>query len=355
MIGPLALAARRFPLVARPRPACKPLSVRIDDLCARAAMADRDRDPVVATAVFNLAALLASDCGVPELARTWSHRLVRAALEYQQDWRLALEPVVNLARLRTRAGDGSGAWSLLENLYQAVESRADVVIDGIEIPAARLTNTPESHRELRTWLWTVLLSSGAHALTSVGRWHDARERLARYNGIGERMLDGRQIAVLAHATSGEYDTALKLVRTTTSGEPWECAVIACLDLLCDPEPNEAQRRVALASYSALSPVPTGLVVFRNRLGLSVIDAFGGSAVPEVKMVTTGLLRSAAEDGYAARDLLAYDACWNEAVDRERHDLAVVVAACGLDSGLIPEALLARLCRALDAAENVLVK
>jgi hypothetical protein len=186
--------------------------------------------------VFNLSALLASDCGLPDLARHWCHRLARIALRHHpQNARYAihsLEPIVNLARLRTRAGDGLGAWSLLENLYQAVASRTDTVIDGIEITAAHLTSSPDAHREVRTWLWAVLLSDGARALAVAGRWGEAHWRLERYKGIGHRMLDGRQIAVIAHATAGNHDEALALLHVTQPGQPWEAAVTACLTLLC---------------------------------------------------------------------------------------------------------------------------
>jgi hypothetical protein len=73
-MDPTGQFARRFPLVARPRPACIPLTRRVADLCDRAQVADRDSDLAAASAVHNLAALLASDCGLPNLARQWCHR-----------------------------------------------------------------------------------------------------------------------------------------------------------------------------------------------------------------------------------------------------------------------------------------
>lgn len=64
---PTGQFARRFPLVARPCPACLPLVRRVADLCERAHQAERDSDLAAASAVHNLAALLASDCGLPQL------------------------------------------------------------------------------------------------------------------------------------------------------------------------------------------------------------------------------------------------------------------------------------------------
>lgn len=62
-MDPTGPTARRFPLLPRPRPACLPLDERVADLTRRARAADRDNDPTAASAVHNLAALLASDCG----------------------------------------------------------------------------------------------------------------------------------------------------------------------------------------------------------------------------------------------------------------------------------------------------
>jgi hypothetical protein len=326
------------------------------DLRNRAATAPRHQDTAEATAVFNLAALLASDCGLSDLARRWSHRLAHAALgQPSQDAEHvthSLEPIVNLARLHTRAGDGIGGWSLLEDLYKAVASRTDIVIDGIEIPAAHLTTAPNVHRELRGWLWATLLSSGARALAVAGRWHDAHRRLDQYRGIGDRMLDGRQIAVIDHATAGNYDAASALLRTTKPGKPWETAVTACLTLLCQRN-DTASRADAWDAYRALDTTAAGLAVFRTRLGLSMLDALGGGDQPASRAVAAGLLDHATADGYAARDVLAHPACRSIATDRQLNRLTGLVDACGLDTGFIPDRLLADISAALDTAEHVI--
>ncbi|MFF2949805.1 hypothetical protein ACFVVU_00410 [Kitasatospora sp. NPDC057965] len=76
-VGPLA---RRFPLVARTRPVCTPLSRRVADPAVRARKAGHERDLAEAALVHNRAALLASDAGLPGLARTWCHRQANAHL-----------------------------------------------------------------------------------------------------------------------------------------------------------------------------------------------------------------------------------------------------------------------------------
>ena len=344
--------SRRFPLIARPRPSCAPLDQRVSELREHADHAQQHHDAASATAVFNLAALLASDCGLPELARTWCHRLATAAITHNSDPRHALEPVVNLARLHIRAGNGTAAWTLLETLFHAVDTRTDTTIDGLTIPAALLTATPETHTTTRTWLWTVLLGTGAHALVTAGRWDDASTRLHRYKGVGARMLDGRQVAVIAHATAGRHQQARAMLDATQPGRPWENAVTACLHLHIPAQDPTEQTAIALSTHHALGTVEPGLAVFRTRLGLTLIDALGSSH-PTARRIARHLIRDAAQDGYAARDLLAHPGCRSIATDQQIEQLTDLVTACGLARGALPTPHLATLHAALDHAESVI--
>jgi hypothetical protein len=344
--------SRRFPLIARPRPACTPLDQRVADIQERADLALQRRDVAAATAVFNLAALLASDCGIPGLARAWCHRLAAVALTHDSEPRHALEPVVNLARLHIRAGDGLAAWTLLEALFHAVDTGTDTTIDGLVLPAARLTDTPDVHARTRRWLWTVLLGTGAHALATAGRWDEASLRLAQYKGVGARMLDGRQITVIAHSTAGRYQQARAVLDSTHPGEPWEQAVTTCLYLHV-PAGNSAERlTAALTAYHALQPTNPGLTVFHTRLGLTLLDVLD-AAQPESESIAMALIRNATNDGYTARDLLAHQRCSSIATSRQIGLLTNLVSACGLDHGTISTANLDHLNHALDKAESVI--
>ncbi|WP_434740735.1 hypothetical protein [Micromonospora sp. SH-82] len=350
------MQARRFPLVPRPRPACIPLPQRVADLEHRAATAIRHHDTAAAASVFNLAALLASDCGLPDLARQWSVRFARTTLARPaQDFRSAshsLEPVINLARLRARAGDGDQAWQILEDLYKAISTRTDTVVDGVDIPGSRLTAESTQHRELRQWLWAVLLSSGSRALAASGRWDDARHRVDQHHGIGNRMLDGRQIAVIAHATAGRHDRALELVQHTEPGEPWEQAITACLALTCQQTSTPIERENALLAYQGLDRAVSGLAVFHTRLGLTLVETLGGTHHPATHYVLGGLARSAIDDGYAARDLLSDPRCRSAISEPQVDELSELVNACGLDRGFMPNPLLMRLEETLDATERI---
>lgn len=358
-MDPVGQFARRFPLVARTRPACVPLARRVTELSERARQATCTGDITEAAAVHNQAALVASDCGLPDLARQWCHQQVNIFLRAHplgaQEARLALEPITNLARLYIREGQGERAFALMDTLFTAVSSRSAVNVDDIDIPAD-LTNAPEVHEEIRRWLWAVLLATGARALAAAGRWAEARTRLERYKGIGRRMLDGRQVAIIAHAVAGDHDGALALLADTTPGEPWENAVTACLTTHCRRTSGIATLDNLLDHYHHLGTAEPGLTVFRTRLGLSFIDAIGTVDTPPARRIAAELINhtTAAQDGYAARDVLAHAGCRELLTDNQTRELVDLVDECALGRGTIPVPLMAELLAAISSVEQVLV-
>ncbi|MFI7680498.1 hypothetical protein HFP15_30920 [Amycolatopsis sp. K13G38] len=359
-MDPTGQFARRFPLVARTRPACLPLARRVAELCDRAREAVRTGDITEAAAVHNQAALIASDCGLPDLARQWCHQQVNIYLRARplgaQVARLALEPITNLARLYIREGQGVRAFALMDTLFKAVSSRADADVDGIEIPAD-LTDSVETHQQIRSWLWAVLLATGGRALAAAGRWTEARARLGDYKGIGRRMLDGRQVAVIADAVSGDTDSALALLADTTPGEPWENAVTACLTIQCRGASGSADLTALLDQYHGLDTSTPGLVVFHTRLGLSFIDAIGTIDDPPARQIAVELINhaTATRDGYAARDVLAHNGCRELLTDSQTRELSDLVEACALGHGTLPAALLADLTTALASVEELMTR
>jgi hypothetical protein len=359
-MDPTGPIARRFPLVARTRPACAPLTRRVADLCDRARHAEQNSDLAEACLVHNQAALVASDCGLPDLARQWCHRqaniYLRAHPLSAQVTRHALEPLTNLARLYIRQGQGERAYELMETLFTAVSSRTHATIDGVQIPAD-LTNSPQAHQEIRRWLWAVLLATGARALATAGRWADAYARLRDYNGIGRRMLDGRQVAVIAHAVAGETDHALALLADTTPGEPWENAVTACLTILCQGRSDSPDLDTLLTPYNVLDTAAPGLAVFHTRLGLSFIDAIGTKDDRAARQISTGLIDRATtvHDGYIARDVLTHNRCRQQLTQTQTRELTDLVDACGLGRGTLPATLLSDLTTALASAEGIMAR
>ncbi|WP_229858696.1 lanthionine synthetase LanC family protein [Streptomyces poonensis] len=360
----MALAA----LAATGPPACLPLEQRVRELCDLAEAAERRLDPASASAVHNLAALLASDCGLPGLARQWCHRQadmhLRAHPLDAQAARHALEPLGNLARLHVRSGDGERAFALIDALWKAVDSRTDTTIDGMHLPAARLTDPDEAHHELRRWLWALLLATGARALAVGGRWDEALASLEQHNGVGRRMFDGRQVAVMARLVAGDTSGVRELLDSTLPGDTWEQAVTACLSLLCDGDSTASEE--VLTPYQALlaaAPGPAAAhhqlttAVFLTRLGLTIVDALGGVAHTSARSVVDQLMSLATitRDGYVAREILQHEGCARCLSPSAQRELTDITDAGALGAGELPGHLLTRLEAALMLAEEVIAR
>lgn len=349
--------AKRFPLVARPRPACPPLAERVREITDLAAAAERDGNVTSATVALNKAALIASDCGMPDLARAlcWRHAEVflRAQPLGAQEARYALEPLVNLARLRIRDGDGPGAYQLLDSLNRAVRSQTEAVIDGRTTSFQNLTKSAADHQQVCQWLWAVLLGEGTRALVAAGQWDRARAHTEQHRGVGQRLLDGRQVEVLARCLGGQPLEALEFLNKTTLADGWEHPVAACLAVLCL---TAAGRRPVgpvqkmVKHYLELDAAPE-LAVFRSRVGLAVLDLSPHARQAEVLLRLTHEATTSG-DGYVARDLLAHPVCRQEMSHDERRSLSAAVASAGLGQGHIPALLGRDLLEAVTASANV---
>lgn len=311
--APVEAALRRFPLVARPRIACPPLTTRLAEIADLAAAHPNDRgddaQALVAVA-HNKAALLASDLGLPDLARTlcWRHHNRYRPIH---PWnarlaRLALEPLINLARLHIRHARPDDAVTLLTTVWRSVDTGHDTLIDGQPFSTNGLAPGTEEHHTLRTWLWSVTLAEGLRALAAAGRWNDALTYAHHHRGIGHRLLDGRQIAILAHLATGDHDLAAHLIANTDVHEPWERAVAACLTAATN-RPGSPGRASAPPISDRYLDVDLDLrhTLFTVRLGLTVIDLTGGPAHPG-NLQAVARLRNHARtttDAYVARELL----------------------------------------------------
>lgn len=308
--------AQWFPLVPRTRPPARDLASRVDEVRALASAASHgthDRRTSSAAEAHNKAALILSDCGLNDLAQRlcWQQFDIfhSARPLTAKTGKLALQPLVNLARLLIRAGSGNRAHAVLSNAYDAIRNAGDTAIDGRDIHLHDLVATAEDRHELRKFLWTVLLADGTRALTTTGRWDEALLHVQRHNGIGTRLLDGRQIAILARCASGDCDGALDLLDATATPEPWEKAVAAylrALNLHTDGRPIGPAVQTMVNHYTQLEPTP-GQTVFRTRLGLCALDVAtatnGGAARQLVAVVTEEALTAA--DATAAWDLLTH--------------------------------------------------
>ncbi len=345
--------AARFPLVARKRPPAKPLDARVTRLARLAETAHREHDPEKASTVFNGAALVASDCADAELAELWCHRhanlyLSRAPLDGYTA-RFALEPVVNLARLRIRAGDGDSAHRMLTDLYHAVVNSDPIVISGLGIHPRQLPAEAEELQQITNWLRNVLLSDGTRALTITGRWTDAMTHVQRYDGIGATLRDGRQVAVVAHLIHGDTRAATAILDRTTIKHPWEELVRDLLHIwstAADGDRSRVDHRELLDRASNMTP-GSGLSVFRTRLVLTALDLSTTVAAGLIDRLTSEVIQD--QDAHAARDLLNHPA-----VGPEHHGpLRQMINASGLSLGHLPEPARHTLSSALDLAATVI--
>lgn len=311
---PLAAAPAWLPLVPRLRPACRPPADRITDLdvdAAAAANHDAAADRITAaTRALNLAALLLSDVGHARRARelcVTQYEVFRrhAPLsDVHATW--ALQPLVNIARLRIRSGDGPGAHRVLTALHEAVTTDTPARIDGHDYDITELAR-PDGLPALARFTWSVLLADGGRALAQAGRWTEALTAAREHHGVGARLLDGRQIAVLAQVSDKEYDAARELIAHTRHQDLWEKAVAVVLAGLTElaaghpPRlaPDEVEQHVDGLGQDV------GMEVFRARatlLLLGLMDPEHPRAGTVGSALTAAL--TGAGDGYVARDVLA---------------------------------------------------
>lgn len=309
--------AEWFPLMPRPRPACLALPLRVNEvgqLAHAAAHGPPEHRLVSAAEALNKAALILSDCGLADRAHQLCWRQFELFHAHRplapKTAKLALQPLVNIARLHIRDGQGTRAYQLLAHAHQALRSKTATTIDGRDIDLNELIDDqPASRRELVRFLWTVLLADGTRALTRAGRWDEALEHLERHKGIGERMLDGRQVAIIARVVNGDHEHALDLLDRSSTPELWEQAVASYLTTLCLTLAGHDMRESAATMvdrYLGLIQQPTP-PVFRCRLGLRILDLTDKA---HREPIVTELIRQtiASEDANAAQDLFVHPTC-----------------------------------------------
>jgi hypothetical protein len=243
---------------------------------------------------------------MPGLARDlcWHQYRIfaQAGIHDETTAKLALQPLVNLARLHIRDGDGDSGYQLLEALFDAVQSsRPQVTIDRQAISLTTLTLPGDHRKAVVQWLWTVLLSDGLRALCRAGRWAEALHQARLHNGIGQRLLDGRQIAVLAHCASGQHNEAGQILREATVTEPWEHALAACLHAISRPAGAPGSATHMTSAYLAIDDPHHPM--FTARLGLTIAELADGHDGQQAVTAKVAHTATQTADAYIARELL----------------------------------------------------
>ncbi|GAA3251195.1 hypothetical protein [Nonomuraea helvata] len=359
----LTAAARYFPLVGWARPAYPRLSDRVAEIAGIADAAGRpgaDRLHEGAHAL-NKAALLASDCGMPDLARDlcWQHiNIYRQACHplTARQARYMLEPVHNLARLQIRADAGKPAMRLLDAMYQAVMTSTDLLIEGHTLPLASLTGGRDERHKLREWAWRQYVADGIRTLALAGRWDEAVTHARAHKGVGDHLMEGRQAVIVAHCLRGATRAAHDVLGESTITEPWERQVAACLRVMCaDPDTAASQYvRSMVELFLSAKPAPD-FMVFRARLGLTVATIASSSHPHTADQVHAQVAAEVIEsgNGYAARDVLTNPRPLAGVSEAHRRALTGIVAASGLRAGTIPAPLLDTLTTSVKTAGEML--
>ena len=220
--------------------------------------------------------------------------------------KIALQPLVNLARLRIRDGDDS---SRLPDPPVPIPRRA--IAHGAR-PRRRpghhiatLIATGGTRATMAEWLWAILLTDGLRALCKAGRWTDAADQARQHDGIGKRLLGGRQAQILALAAAGRSEEAGQVLEQTSASEPWEHTVAACLQaLIQDPCGESSSRASAEMTSTYLGLDDPDHPMFMACLGL----AAGELAVPgdsqHAILSEVARIATQSQDAYIARELLS---------------------------------------------------
>jgi hypothetical protein len=354
--------ASRIPLVCRPKPPGTPLAQRIAELTAltvEPSGADHHQRVARVGGVLNFAALIASDVGLPDLAADLCWRQYQIFAEVgsvgQDIAVMALMPVVNIARLLIREGDGNGAFTVLQQLYRAAQQRGTTVIRDHDVDLSPLIQTGADHRKICTELWITLLIDGARALARAGRWTEAAQTMAAHRGIGNRLLDGRQIMIMSLMEQGRTQQATAMIESSVPTEPWENTVAAILRISCRPMTSptpqmELDRAVEETLALITQPEPT-TAVFRARLGLTTLDLTADQPTPYDSHLRAALINVAASDAYAARDTLDHHTMRAQMTHQQEQELTAMLTAAGLGARNLSTAHMDALTAAVHQAED----
>ncbi|WP_412540069.1 hypothetical protein R8Z50_30265 [Longispora sp. K20-0274] len=349
---PLAAIISRFPLVPRMRPAARPLNARAARLLALAHAARDEQDPTKASQAINGATLAASDCGAHGLARDWCriHALLyldQAPLDRHAAY-FALEPLINLARLRIRAGDGRGAHHILTNLYEAYTRPEPANVDGIHFQPQALLADAELAGKLRDWTRDALLTDGTRALISIGAWRAAVSHIHHLDGLQPDLTDSRQVAVIAAIRDGHHDEAAALLDAAETTEPWQHAAATLLTAMITP--GASHRHLLDLPTTVSFPEPSH-THYRTRLALTAIDLADQPPYVHSRHLLDQTVADviAAADGTSARVLLTHPG----PSEPQREHLRAVVHTSGLHLQQPPPDIHATLLTTLATAADVI--
>ncbi|WP_406003407.1 hypothetical protein [Streptomyces sp. NBC_00829] len=199
-----------------------------------------------------------------------------------------------------------------------------------------------------------MLVDGARALARVGRWTDA---MAKHRGIGNRLLDGRQIKIMSLMERGLDQQARDMIDTTAFTEPWENTIAAVLRARCRSAASPVPQPIldlVLREVTAVAAEPDpSIAAFQTRTGLAALDLAHDRTSPQLAPLRDAVANAAALDAYAAREVLNHPVAGLSLTSGQQQKLAAAVSTSGLGAGRLPEHHTDALAEAVDKGEVAL--
>ncbi len=357
----------RFPLIHHGRLHCPDLAsrvARVEELAQNAALHDDPDDRInAACAALNLAALIAADCDLPDLAAELCHHqfgIVQAAWPVAGRVAIAsLQPLINLARLDERAGNPLRAFHTLSLIDSVARTGGTADIAGRTIDFAYFLTSGHDRGDLDAFLRRVLRDDGTRALAAAGQWARTVDHATRHDDMPHQLREARQARILAAALDQRFDEAIRLLDTAETPELWEQAIAVCLRAYLDINTGQADPEALAAMITvvqrARGSTQRGTTIFRIKLGLTAIDLAAATHPREVILLAAELGADAqrSANAYAAREVLAHPTCRALLLSTQAAELSALVDNAGLHAGTIPEDLRERLHQSTRAAAHVL--
>lgn len=206
-------------------------------------------------------------------------------------------------------------------------------------------------------LWLALLVDGARALARTGRWTEAEKALSAHRGIGNRLLDGRQILIMSLMEQGLDQQARETLKASKTTESWEDAIAALLRVYCHASPFHPGDRhldaVWTEAATLLATPDPSTAVFHTRTGLSALDLTGASTDSRTADLCDAIVNVAALDASAAREALTHPVASAHLRVSQVQRLTTVLAASGIGTHQIPQAYLSSFTGAVEEADSAL--
>ncbi|MFA1546165.1 thiopeptide-type bacteriocin biosynthesis protein [Actinomadura chokoriensis] len=362
----LVRIAGRFPLIIQARPRGTRLHDRVRQVrdcaatCTESTQAEEKID--LACTAWNLAALIAADCALTDLATELCERQFQI---FRSAWPLsgrtaiaALQPIVNLARLDLRARNPERAYQTLLQLHRAIQHGGDVDVRGTPIRFDGFTTSAAARANVAPWLRTVLREDGTRALVAAQQWQRAARNAAEHAVPGGGIDEATQMTIISQTMDGHFDAAYATFSTAGLSTPWDQATVHCLrafvDIACGRPDRSLLPPLLITARHTVHRPDRKRATTQIRLGLAAVDLSFELDPAQSKLLYAEVAETASGSGdaFAAREVLKHPQ--KEGLSSAQSTaLTALVERAGLGRAKIPPDLLDELTDSVETAGQVL--